>query len=477
MIVFSEIRIPVGRLFQYSAFREIRIMTRVALILLSVVVFACPVSDEARGQSADGSKYQMRANPIRHWNFDKVDKDAQMWSGMYIGSNNRIYIGLCTHGDAATIYEFDIETEKMRQLANLTVLLGERGRGIWTNGKIHVRMQELNGYVYLGTFCEDNGPPEIDAATYEGPWWMRIEMTTGKVEPLSRINSFWGLLGQCMDKQRRLIYGLAENGHLYKYYIDENWTEDLGRVDNWDICRTIFIDDMGNVYGSYPPGRLWKYDVEADRLIDIKHLRLPIAWQSRSMANPMLDRRSQWRVIEWDSETKSAFGLVGGSNFLFRYDVHNGPEGSIALLAQLSAPMYRGGDPFRVPHATLAMTLSKSERKIYYIPVISGDFDYGAVNLRAQLGKEESFAKVDKPPLSFMVSYDLATGKTTDIGLLRAGDGRWAYGMGAAETDRNGRIWFVGAFEEPRQEYVVRKMAGKFPYSMGLGCYDPRQNR
>jgi len=423
-------------------------------------------------------RIQINTVPIRHWNFSKVDKDAQMWSGMYIASNNKIYIGLCTHGDAANVYEFDIEKEQMRHLANLTILLGERGKGIWTNGKIHVQMQELDGYIYFGSFCEDNGPPRIDASSYRGPWWFRINMETGEVAPLSRINSFWGLLGQCMDKERRLIYGLAEDGHFYKYYIDEDWTEDLGRVDDWDICRTIFIDDLGRVYGSYQPGRLWRYDPEQDRLFDLKFLRLPVTLDSRTMANPMLDRRAQWRIIEWDPVTRCAYGIVGGSNMLFRYDVHNGPEGRIDMLTRMCAPMYRGGDPFDIPHATLAMTLSRTERKVYYIPVVSGDFDYGAVNL--DFGKTKpnkywsgAFPSGRMPPLSIMISYDLETGERLDVGLMRTGDGRWAYGMGGAETDSQGRIWFIGAFEEPNPDYVVRKIRGKFPYSMGLGCYDP----
>ena len=70
----------------------------------------------------------------------------------------------------------------MRQLANLTELLGERGRGIWTNGKIHVQMQELDGWVYFGSLSEDNGPPAIDAASYEGPRWFRVDIESGKVE-------------------------------------------------------------------------------------------------------------------------------------------------------------------------------------------------------------------------------------------------------------------------------------------------------
>jgi len=397
---------------------------------------------------------------IKHYRFSTLHKDAQMWSALYIASNGKIYAGLCTHADAANVYEFDPRTEKMTHLANLTVLSDERGHGIWTNGKIHVQMQELDGYVYLGSLSEDNGPPAIDASSYRGPYWYRIQVETGKVEQLSRINSFWGLLGQAMDAKRRLIYGLAENGHLYKYFIDGDYTEDLGRVDNWDICRTIFVDDEGNVYGSYPPGQIWKYDVSRDRILDLEHIRLPVINQSRTMANPMLDRKPQWRIIEWDPVDKVAYGIVGGSNLLFKYDVHDGPEGKFTPLALMCGPPFRKGNPMNIPYATLAMTISQKERKIYYLPVMKGDFDYGAIS-------------GELPSLSFLISYDLKTGERKDIGLLKTADGRYAYGMGGAKTDRDGRIWFVGAFDEADPRLAAGRMQGKYGYSMGLGCYDP----
>ena len=89
--------------------------------------------------------------PVKHYRFSTVDKDAQMWSALYVGSNGKVYVGLCTHADAANVYEFDPKTETMRHLANLTELNEERGKAIWTNGKIHVQMQELDGYVYFGS--------------------------------------------------------------------------------------------------------------------------------------------------------------------------------------------------------------------------------------------------------------------------------------------------------------------------------------
>jgi hypothetical protein len=127
-----------------------------------------------------------------------------------------------------------------------------------------------------------------------------------------------------------------------------------------------------------------------------------------------------------------------------------------------------------VPYATLSMTLSQKERRIYYIPVVSRDFDYGTVSLdvvdKTKLG---ALGEGRIPQLSFMTSYDLRTGRVEDVGLLRARDGRYAYGSQAAKTDADGRVWFVGAFEEPDPKRAVNPDAAS-PYSMGLGCYDPR---
>jgi hypothetical protein len=438
------------------------------LLFITILI---TTSTKSVAQAINSELNESKSVPVNHYIFSKTDNDANMWSAMYIASNNKIYIGLCTHADAANVYEFDISTYSMKHLANLTILLDERGKGTWTNGKIHVRMQELDGYVYFGSFCEDNGPPAIDARSYNGPRWFRIRMEDGKVEPLSKINSFWGLTGQAMDKTRRIIYGLDELGHLCRYFIDQDYTEDLGRVDNWDICRTIFIDESGNVYGSYAPGRIWKYDVAKERIFDLEYLRVPVTFDSRTMANPMLDRRAQWRYIEWDPVDKVAYGIIGGSNLLFRFDVNKGNEGEITSLTQLCAPSYLDGPFFDVPHATLAMTINQKNRKIYYMPVTTGDFDYGLVNLEVgSTNKKTVGTEKKKRSNAYMVTYDLKSGKREYLGILKPTDGSIAKGMEAAETDKDGRVWFVGAFEQSDE---VIKVNGGFPNAMGLGCYDP----
>jgi hypothetical protein len=42
--------------------------------------------------------------------------------------------------------------------------------------------------------------------------------------------------------------------------------------------------------------------------------------------------------------------------------------------------------------------------------------------------------------------------------------------MEAAETDKDGKVWFVGSFTQTEE---ALKINGGFPNAMGLGCYDP----
>jgi len=172
----------------------------------------------------------------------------------------------------------------------------------------------------------------------------------------------------------------------------------------------------------------------------------------------MLDRKVPWRIIEWDDADRTAYGIVGGSNLLFKYDPHHGPEGTLTPLVSMAAPGVRNGDPMDLPYATLAMAISQKERKIYYITVMAGDFDYGAVTK-------------DVMGASFLVSYDLKSGRRDDLGVLRTTDGRTTSGMGGAKVDKDGRLWFVGSFSESDPRYQIGR--GRHAYSMGLGCYDP----
>ncbi len=418
---------------------------------------------------------------VKNYSFVGNHREESMWSALYAAKNGKIYVGLCTHAEAAHFYEFDPSTETMRHIADLTEIHNERGEGINTNGKIHVRMGEDNdGNIYFGGLNEDTGPESIDPSSYLGAFWYRYNPTADKVEVLGKISNQYGLLGMIMDPKYMSLYGLAEDGHLYKHDIVKRTTRDLGKVDDWDICRTIFADDQGNIYGSFPVAQIWKYDPVKDRVFDFPNIRLQYDMETlpRTMSKPMIDRKVIWRVIEWDAVGKVAYGIVGGNSMLFKYDPHKGKEGSIEYLKPLTAPQYWNEKNSRlVPFATLALTIS-NDRKIYYAPTGSGSFDY--IGNSWDVKDEEEFQKKMSgnyfPPVSYLIRYNPETDERVSLGKMLTQNGSMVFGLGGACTgQKDGKIYFVGAVEEKDKSKVVGEVGRRWPFSMGLVAYDPKK--
>ena len=418
---------------------------------------------------------------MEHFKFAGNHREESMWSALYGAKSGKIYIGLCTHAEAAHFYEFDPETATMRHLVDLTTLHNERGEGINTNGKIHVRMgEDNNGNIYFAGLNEDTGPECIDPSSYLGAFWYRYNPTLDKVEILGRISRHFGLLGMVMEPKYMRLYGLAEDGHLYMFDINEKYTRDLGKVDDWDICRTIFADDQGNIYGSFPVAQIWKYDPVKDEVIDFPNIRLQYDMRvpPRTMSKPMIDRKVIWRVIEWDPVDKVAYGIIGGNSMLFRYDVHKGAEGEIDYITTMSAPQYwNDANVRKIPFATLTLTISR-DRKIYFAPTASGSFDY--IGNSWDVKDEEKFqAKMSGghfPPVSYLISYDLKTKERKAHGLMFTREGNMVFGLGGACMGaKDGKVYFVGAIEEKNQQDVVGEVSRRWPFSMGLVSFDPNK--
>lgn len=409
------------------------------------------------------------------------EREDSMWSALYGAKSGKLYIGLCTHAEAAHFFEFDPATQTMHHIADLTEFKGERGQGVRTSGKIHVRMgEDEQGRIHFGDFCEDSGPECVDPASYRGPHWLRYDPKLRKLEIIGQINRQWGLLGFVLEPKYQRLYGLGEDGHLYTYDLRKKATTDLGRVDDWDICRTIFADDEGNVYGSFPIGRIWKYDPKQDRTFDLRATRLPIDPRAtpRTMSNPLIDRKTYWRVIEWDPVDRVAYGVMVGDSMLFKFDVRDGPEGKITPLVRLCAERYINADPSFIPVSTLALTISRDHR-IYYAPVVSVAFDYAGVSW--DVADERKFtARLTGeavPPESALVVYDIATKQRRELGLMRTPDGRRVFGLGGACTGKkDGKIYFVGAIEERDPKRVANKIDNRWPFSMGLVSYTPAKD-
>jgi hypothetical protein len=445
--------------------------------LLLIVLYILFVNTATNAQAKSPTVQETAV--VDHYRFVGDYREESMWSALYGAKSGKIYIGLCTHAEAAHFYEFDPATQTMRHIVDLTELHNERGEGINTNGKIHVRMGEDNdGNIYFGGLNEDTGPECIDPSSYVGAFWYRYNPTLDKVEVLGKISKHFGLLGMVYEPIYNRLYGLAEDGHLYMYDVAKQFTRDLGKVDDWDICRTIFADDLGNVYGSFPVAQIWKYDPNKDELIDFPNIRLQYDMRvlPRTMSKPMIDRKVIWRVIEWDPAGNVAYGIVGGNSMLFKYDTHKGDEGEIEYIAPLTAPQYWDEtNPRMVPFATLALTIANG-RTIWYAPTGSSSFDY--VGTSWDVKDEEDFqAKMSGgyfPPVTYLVSYGLKTKERKSHGAIVTREGNMVFGLGGACTGaKDGKIYFVGAIEEKDKKFIVGEVGRRWPFSMGLVAFDP----
>jgi len=137
---------------------------------------------------------------VDHYRFVGNHNEESMWSALYGAKSGKIYIGLCTHAEAAHFYEFDPATENMRHIVDLTQFHDERGEGINTNGKIHVRMgEDEEGNIYFAGLNEDTGPECIDPSSYKGAFWYRYNPSLDKVEALDMISPNFGLLGMVYE--------------------------------------------------------------------------------------------------------------------------------------------------------------------------------------------------------------------------------------------------------------------------------------
>jgi hypothetical protein len=402
-------------------------------------------------------------------------KESSMYSGISTASDGKVYICLCVHGGPSQFYQYDPAADSIRHIADIPEFLGEKGKGTRTTCKLHTKpVEDSNGRIYFGTMCEDGGPVNIEPSSWQGHHWIRYDPKTDKLEDLGLDSRVWGTYGLVIDRRRNYLFATDWSGHIFRFDIERRVTRDLGRVDNWDVLRSIAIDEEGNVYGCYPPGaKIWKYDAKTERIYDLSvSIPYDAAIFPRMMTNPMLERKAIWRVVEWDPVEKVIYGVTGGDSVLFRYDPKDGPEGKVTVLEKLCCEYFYHTGHKNVPYSTLAFTIGR-DRKIYYAPVgVAFDFmqNLGAVDLA------ENFGAIRMSPGSELITYDLRTGKREYPGILKTKDGRNVFGCGGATCGPDGTIYFCGAVEAKDEKEKAGLAMEKYPFKMSLLIYKPNRD-
>jgi len=398
---------------------------------------------------------------IDHRVFPDLEEMDGNWAALLAASDGKVYAGLANHGGGGHLAWYDSKTGVMHDAGNLTELCGESALRRGPQSKIHAKFGEgKDGRIYFGThgglwwnyarFATKEG--------YPGAHWMAFDPKTGHVEDFGLGVPNEGINTGAYDPLFNRIYGLTHpRGHLVYYDVAVRKTVDLGRINNWEsICRTLGIDDQGNVYGSFGQGQIFKYDPRSDTVRELD-VRAPIRRKGISLGRDYDKSETAWRTVVWNRHTKKFYGVDESATILFSFDPHAGSEGEIRRLGQLCIPGFE--DSRDVPYATLSLTLGH-DGKLYY-GAAAKEFDYeGSAGAAA----------------SHLITYDPENGSKQDLGEMLLEDGSRVLGTNAADTGPDGTIYFVGAIEVRADAGEPIRAAGKVagvPYRLALLMYRP----
>jgi len=386
------------------------------------------------------------------------------WAALAVGSDGKVYAGLACHGCDGHMVMYDPKADRVSDLGNLTHLAGEGNLSAGPQSKIHARFGEgRDGRIYFGT----HAGLWFDYARvgtregYPGAHWMAYDPKTGIVQDFGIGPRFEGINTGAYDPKFNRIYGITHpRGHFVYYDVATGKAVDKGRMNNFEsICRTLGIDDEGNVYGNIGAGQIYKYDPRTDEITELP-LHVPVRQKGISLGRDYFKSETHWRTVVWDAVARKFYGVDESASLLFSFDPHAGPYGEVKALGQLCVEGME--DSREIPYATLALALGL-DRKLYYA-VPQKEFDYGG---SAGAG------------VSHLLTYDLQTGAKEDLGEMRLSDGRRVIGLNSADTGRDGSVYFVGAIEvrqEPGRPLESAGSIGGVPYRLALVIHHPKRS-
>jgi len=424
-----------------------RVGTLLAAALLGFVFQACPAASTVT---------------VDYRVFPGLAEMDGSWAALLAASDGKVYAGLACHGCGGHLVFYDSKNVKMIDVGDLNTLTGEQGLNIGPQSKIHAKFGEgKDGRIYFST----HGGLWFDYARfatqegYPGSHYMAYDPRTGQTRDFGIGPRFEGINSGAYDPKFNRIYGLTNPlGHFVYYDVATGAKVDKGRVNNWDsICRSLGIDDRGNVYGSYGAGRIFMYSPRTDTINELS-AQLPIRQKGISSGRDSAKSETAWRVVVWDEETKKFYGVEESESALFSFDPAARPEDAVKRLGQMAVPELAARRD--VPFASLSLTLGH-DRKLYFAAA-AREFDYnGSASAKA----------------THLMTYDLRSGKTEDLGEMRLPDGRPVLGTNSADTGPDGTIYFVGAIGVKEGSADGDGSAGKVggePYRLALFIYHPK---
>ena len=303
---------------------------------------------------------------------DYRQMDSAYW-GMGTSKNGLVYFALCTHtpGKSATFFSFNYNKNEIKPIFTLDKYIKVPKLSL-SQGKVHTPIFEgRDKSLYFGThFAYPNGEPQD--VTYEGGHIISYNPQKNKITDLGIALPNEGILSLILDSKRMILYMLtAPSFNFVVYDINQSKFYDCGRITKkGSICRSLTLDNDGNVYGSFEKNKIFKFD---RKLFKIKYLKtkLPTSnenikeWSDKTRNGVNNIGRNIWRTALWNNNLQKIFGIHGGTSKLFEYDPN---KEAVHELSFIGANIDENNPEVIYP------TLSLSNIKIHYFTYLPQDF-------------------------------------------------------------------------------------------------------
>ena len=390
----------------------------------------------------------------------------------YILSSQSIDVG-------GQMYCYDPVTDKIRHLADLTEVCGEKGLKAIPQGKCHCTFYERDGKLYFSTHAGYyeivdgmetmvRNPPK-DYKLYPGGHLLSYDMATAKFEDLGKAPYGEAFLTTTMDTKRGQIYAITwPKGYFIHYDLGTKKMKDLGTISAEGeagvpektyrtLCRSMVVDPRdGTVYLTESTGDIFSYNprlrggelASVETEANIGALQIVEGVDMRKDYFGSYDPASaghmgyNWRRVVWYAPENAAYGVHGNSGYLFRFDPRKPDLEVVERIT--SEPSKRSGMFDQFSYGYLGFDLGPNGHTLYYLT--GGPIYIDGKRLK---GKDRIAMGAAKGLENLhLITYDIPTGKYIDHGPVFYKDGQRPLYVNSIAVGKDGAVYTLARITE-----------------------------
>jgi hypothetical protein len=389
------------------------------------------------------------------------------YNAISTASDGKIYYVLSSESIdvGGQMYCYDPTSDKIRHLADLTEVCGEKGLKAIPQGKCHCNFYQREGKLYFSThagFYEIvdgmetmvRNPPK-GYKVYPGGHLLSYDMASGKFQDLGIAPYGEAFLTMTMDTERGQIYGITwPKGYFIHYDLGTKKMKNLGTFSAEGeagvpektyrtLCRSMVVDPRdGTVYFTSSTGDIFSYSMNSAALRILEGVDMRKDYFGSYDPASAGHMGYNWRRVVWYAPENVAYGVHGNSGYLFRFDPRKPDLEVVERIT--SEPSKRSGVFDQFSYGYLGFDLGPNGHTLYYL---TGGPIY--INGKRLKGKDRIAMGAAKGLENLhLITYDIPTAKYIDHGPVFYKDGQRPLYVNSIAVGKDGAVYTLARITE-----------------------------